>query len=94
MPSTCIWICDSCQALGLGVRVKKQYRDQWEVFEVAKELEANGCIPIYDMKLEDIAALAKCYYAPYNTYGKLRSYVESTRRLPPVQYERSRIEEI
>ena len=94
MPATCIWLCESCQALGLGARNHKRHLDQWEVLEIAKEREEQEIIPIYGMKLEEIAALAKCYTAPYNTYGKIRSYVESTKKLPPRQFERRKHEEI
>ena len=94
MPSTCLWLCESCQALGLCARVEKKYGDQWDVLAVAKEKEALGIIPTFDMKMEDIVALAKCYKPPYNTYGKLRGYVDSTKRLPPEEYERSKDEDV
>ena len=93
MSPTCLWLCERCQALGMGAGVK-QYRNQWEVLEVAKEHERMGILPIDNMKLEDIAALARCYQSPYNTYGKLRSYVESTKKLPPCQFERSKNENV
>lgn len=94
MPSTCLWLCESCQALGLGDKMRDTGRDHWDVLEVAKEQEAMGIIPIFDMKMEDIVALARCYKPPYNTYGKLRGYVDSTKRLPPEEYERSKDEDV
>lgn len=48
-----------------------------------------GLNPMNNMSMEDIAALAKCYKTPYNTYGKLRAYVESAKKLPPQSFERS-----
>ncbi len=92
MPPTCLQLCESCQALGLGVHLNLQCRNPLEVLEVAKEREGMGFNPILDMGLENIAALAKCYRSPYNTYGKLRAYVEQTKHLPPQSFERSRNE--
>lgn len=92
LPPTCVQLCESCQALGMGRRINLQCRDPLEVLELAKERENMGIAPLYDMGMEKIAALAKCYKSPYNTYGKLRAYVESTKRLPPQSFERSRDE--
>ena len=92
LPPTCLWLCESCQALGAGTWLRAKNRDCLEILEVAKEREALGVFPIYDMGLEEVAALAKCYRPPYNTYGKLRAYVEQMRRLPPVEFERSKDE--
>ncbi len=89
LPSTCVQLCESCQALGMGRHLNLQCRDPMEVLEVAKEREAMGLNPMNNMSMEDIAALAKCYKTPYNTYGKLRAYVESTKKLPPQSFERS-----
>ena len=92
LPPTCLRLCESCQALGLGLHLKGEHRNLWELLDVAKAREAMGVLPIFDMGLEDIAALAKCYKSPYNTYGKLRSYVEQTKKLPPQSFEKSRDE--
>ena len=76
----------------MGRHLNVQCRNPLEVLEVAREREAMGIIPLYDMSMEDVAALAKCFKTPYNTYGKLRAYVEQTKTLPPQQFERSRDE--
>jgi len=39
--------------------------------------------------LVELAALAKQYRPPYATYGKLKSYLHMTGKLPPEEYKRS-----
>ena len=43
--------------------------------------------------LVELAALAKQYRPPYATYGKLKSYIHMTGKLPPEEYRRSGINE-
>ena len=89
---TCLQLCESCQALGMGVHLNLQNRDCLEILGVAKAKEAMGANPIHALGLEGVAALARCYKFPYNTYGKLRAYVEQTGHLPPQSFERSKDE--
>lgn len=94
MLPTRIVLCETCQQLGFGARMRPNGLDPVEMLQVAKERQKEGYSPIMDMGLSDISALAKCYKSPYNTYGRLRGYVEATHKLPPTEFERSRDEAI
>lgn len=45
---------------------------------------------IRHLDVETLAAVAVCYEAPYNTYGKLKGYLDTCGRLPPEQYRKPR----
>ncbi len=94
MPHTCVWLCEACQERGMGRRMMPNGLDLFDILQVAKALETAGSSPIMGMSLDDVAALARCYKAPYNTYGKLKAYVEAVKRLPPREFERSKNEEV
>lgn len=38
------------------------------------------------LEIETAAAVARCYRAPYNTYGKVKAYIREWGRLPPEEY--------
>ena len=38
------------------------------------------------LELETVEAVARCYRAPYNTYGKVKAYIREWGRLPPEEY--------
>lgn len=88
LPPTCLRLCEPCQLLGRGRELCSRDAATETVLYVAKAREAAGLHPLYSMSLSEIAALARCYHPPYNTYGKLRGYVTATGKLPPTDYER------
>lgn len=83
-----LWLCKDCQALGRGAQMPSVMVEPREVLAVAKSLEAQGIYPLEGFKMEDVACLARCYKPPYESYGKLKGYVEGTGRLPPEMFER------
>ena len=83
-----LWLCKDCQALGRGAQMPGVKVECWEILAVAKELQAQGVYPLEGMKMEDVACLALCYKRPYETYGKLKGYVQGTGKLPPEEFER------
>ena len=87
LPQEHIWLCESCQAAGFGLKMRRDGTDGRELLAVARA--RDGKIPPFaDMGMEEIAAIAKLFKAPYNSYGKLKGYVTATLRMPPVEYER------
>ena len=40
------------------------------------------------LTMEQVAALAKEYDSPYNTYGKLKAYIDRNDSLPPEKFRR------
>ena len=83
-----IWVCDACSAAGLGASVRRKgCIDARELLEIVRSREGSS-MPLRDMKLDEIAAMAKLYLPPYGTYGKFRTFVELNRRLPPAEFLR------
>lgn len=82
-----IRLCESCQAAGLGQNIKTRAVDGRELLAVARAREGK-IPPLHGMGLDGIAAIARLFRAPYNTYGKLRGFVAMTGRMPGVEFER------
>ena len=82
-----MWLCGNCQAAGFGRNLKSGAMDGQELLAVARVREGKTP-PLYGMGLDEISALARLFRDPYNTYGKLRGYVEMTGRMPGVEFER------
>lgn len=92
MPSTRISLCETCQKLGMGLRMRSVAVPATEILAVAKERQSLGMNPIGEMNMNDVAALAKCFRSPYHTYGRLRGFINATGKLPPEEFERSKDE--
>lgn len=48
-------------------------------------MQAQG-YTLRKLELEDVAAVARCYRAPYHTYGKVKAYLDEFGKLPPAGY--------
>ena len=82
MSPVCLWICESCQAIGRTVAHPRQINTQ-ELETVARTRQDFGLNPLAGMTLDEIAALAWTYRREgYGSYGKLRGYVAMTGKLP------------
>ena len=88
LEETNLWLCESCQAAGMGERIKRPEIDTMELLTVARRREGMGLPPLEGMKMEEINALARCWSPPYSTYGRFRGYVWHTGRLPPEEARR------
>ena len=82
-----ISICEACQEAGMGREIRRSI-DAEELMEVAKAREYFGTYILEEMSIDEIAALARKWYAPYSTYGRFRGYVDEMRKLPPKEYLR------
>ena len=80
-------ICVACQEAGMGRKIQGRI-DAEELLEVAKAREYFGTYILEEMTIDEIAALARLWNAPYCTYGRFRSYVDTMRKLPPKEYLR------
>ena len=87
LSETRIALCDSCQAAGMGREIRSSI-DAEELMEVAKAREHFGTYILEEMSIDEVAALARKWNAPYSTYGRFRSYVDTMRKLPPKEYLR------
>lgn len=45
---------------------------------------------LLELDLETMAAVAACYNPPYQSYGKIRAYIEEYGHLPPAEYRKPR----
>lgn len=45
---------------------------------------------LLELDLETLAAVAMCYEPPYQSYGKIRAYIEEHGKLPPAQFRKPR----
>ena len=82
-----IRICEACQEAGMGREIRGSI-DAEELLEVAKAREHFGTYILDEMSIDEIAAIARLWNAPYCTYGRFRSYVDTMRKLPPKEYLR------
>ena len=82
-----IRICEACQEAGMGREIRGSI-DADELLEVAKAREYSGTYILEEMSIDEVAALARKWYAPYSTYGRFRGYVDEMRKLPPKEYLR------
>lgn len=78
-----LWLCDGCQAAGMGEQLKRPGPNAEELRNVAQRRQELGVPPLEGMTMEEINELARCWMPPFNTYGKFRGYVSRTGRLPP-----------
>ena len=53
--------------------------------DAALRVDGNPFV-MRSLEIETIAAVARCYRAPYNTYGKVKAYIQAWGRLPPAEY--------
>lgn len=81
-----LWLCDACIAVGAGRKITNVQNNGRDLLEVARERKHA---PLEEMGPEEIECLSHEFLAPYNTYGKLRAYVQATGKLPPKYMERS-----
>ena len=86
LPKTNIAFCDACREAGMGSWNDKSNIATKELLLVAKQRNDNGMNPIEGMNMGQISLLARCFKAPYSTYGRFRGYVEMTGRLPPKEF--------
>lgn len=82
-----IRICEACQAAGMGREIRSSI-DAEELLTVARAREYFGTYILEEMTIDEIAALARKWNAPYSTYGRFRGYVDAMRKLPPKEYLR------
>lgn len=82
-----IRICEACQAAGMGMEIRGSI-DAEELLTVARARELFGIRILDEMSIDEIAALARMWRAPYNTYGRFRGYVDTMGRLPPEDYRK------
>lgn len=82
-----ISICEACQEAGMGREIRRSI-DADELLEVAKAREYFGTYILEEMSIDEVAALARKWNAPYSTYGRFRGYVDEMRKLPPKEYIR------
>lgn len=82
-----IRICEACQAAGMGREIRSSI-DAEELLTVARAREYFGTYILEEMTIDEIAALARKWNAPYSTYGRFRGYVDTMRKLPPKEYLR------
>ncbi len=68
--------CDHCSSLD------GQQRQQLKKRKLGRKDGPAG------LGLEEIVALTKQYRPPYGTYGKLKSYIYMTGKLPPEEYRK------
>ena len=87
LSETRIALCESCQAAGMGREIRSSI-DAEELLTVARARELFGIRILDEMSLDEIAALARMWRAPYNTYGRFRGYVDTMGRLPPEDYRK------
>ena len=87
LSETRIALCESCQAAGMGREIRSSI-DAEELLTVARARELFGIRILDEMSLDEIAALARMWSAPYNTYGRFRGYVDTMGRLPPEDYRK------
>lgn len=80
-------LCVACQEAGMGRKIQGSI-DAEELLEVAKAREHFGTYILEEMSIDEIAALARKWNAPYSTYGRFRGYVDAMRKLPPKEYLR------
>lgn len=78
-------ICESCQAAGMGREIRTSINTE-ELMNVANTRAASGTHILDEMTLDEIAALARLWRAPFCTYGRFRGYVDETGKLPPEEY--------
>ena len=82
-----IRICEACKMAGMGREIRCSI-DADELLEVATAREYFGTYILEEMTIDEIAALARKWKAPYSTYGRFRAYVDTMGRLPPKEYLR------
>lgn len=82
-----IRICEACQAAGMGMEIRGSI-DAEELLSAARAREQFGIHILDEMTLDEIAALARLWNAPYCTYGRFRAYVDTMGKLPPKEYMR------
>lgn len=82
-----IRVCEACQAAGMGMEIRGSI-DAEELLSVVRAREPWGIHILEEMTLDEIAALARLWNAPYCTYGRFRAYVDTMGRLPPKEYLR------
>ena len=87
LSETRIALCETCQAAGMGREIRSSI-DAEELLTVARARELFGIRILDEMSLDEIAALARMWRAPYNTYGRFRGYVDTMGRLPPEDYRK------
>lgn len=83
-----VWLCDACQAAGLGAGIVPGTTKKQELLQIAREREGTKTDPLAGMTLDEIALLARCFLPPYATYGGLRGYVAGHGCVPPKSLER------
>ena len=82
-----IRICEACQAAGMGREIRSSI-DAEELLTVARARELFGIRILDEMSIDEVAALARKWNAPYSTYGRFRGYVDAMQKLPPKEYLR------
>lgn len=87
LSETRIALCESCQAAGMGREIRSSI-DAEELLTVANAREYFGTYILEEMTIDEIAALARKWKAPYSTYGRFRAYVDTMGMLPPKEYLR------
>lgn len=70
--------CNHCRTI-----TKEQRKEKRQSIQAQKEKQK---IPTYTV--DQIASLSRKYRSPYNTYGKLQSYISMCGKLPPESYLR------
>lgn len=80
-------VCDACRAAGYGNIPIEGRPDGRHLMRVAIARARWGKPPLEGMTMEEVNAIVRTYYmgSPYNSYGKLRAYVDSTGKLPGVR---------
>ena len=48
-------------------------------------MQAQG-YTLRKLELEDVAAVARCYRAPYHTYGRIKAHLDEFGKLPPAAF--------
>lgn len=48
-------------------------------------MQAQG-YTLRKLELEDVAAVARCYRAPYHTYGRVKAHLDEFGKLPPAAF--------
>lgn len=50
----------------------------------------GNALKLAELDTETLAAVAACYYPPYQSYGKVKAYIEEHGWLPPEKYRKPR----
>ena len=69
----------------------KQSERTMEFMDYALSVGDNPFV-LRKLPLSVVAAVARCYNAPYHTYGRVQAYIREFASLPPREYLRPRIQ--